>query len=185
MQDAVKWNHRYRRPDRSARCTPRSFLVEQTGALPRHGLALDIAMGAGCNALYLSARGLRVIGLDISEVAVRAARARCPQLHAAVIDLSHFTLPPATFDVIINFYFLDRRLWPIYRRALKPGGVLIIETLTRAMLTRRPEIDPIYLLEPGELQAAFADWHVIAQRETWLNDEDWQRAVASLVVQRP
>jgi hypothetical protein len=38
-QDAVKWNHRYQTPDRAARCRPRSFLIEQTEALPRHGLA--------------------------------------------------------------------------------------------------------------------------------------------------
>ncbi len=185
IQDAVKWNYRYQTPHRSARCTPRSFLIEQAAVLPLHGLALDIAMGLGTNAAFLSARGLRVIGLDISEVAVRTAKARCPQLQAAVVDLSHFTLPPATFDVIVNFYFLDRRLWPLYRRALKPGGVLIIETLTRAMLAVRPEIDPIYLLEPGELRAAFEDWRVVAQRETWLDDEGWQRAVAGLAVQRP
>jgi tellurite methyltransferase len=133
----------------------------------------------------LCEHGLRVIGLDISEVAARAAKARCPNLRMAVVDLSHCTLPADTFDVIINFYFLDRRLWPLYRRALKPGGVLIIETLTCAMLALRPDIDPSYLLEPGELQSAFADWCVIAQRETWLDDEGWRRAVASLVVQRP
>jgi tellurite methyltransferase len=185
MQDAVKWNQRYQAPDRAARCTARSFLLEQAQALPCHGLALDIAMGLGTNAAFLSAHGLRVIGLDISEVAARTAKTRCPSLQAAVVDLSYCTLPPAAFDVIVNFYFLDRRLWPWYRRALKPGGVLIVETLTRAMLAVRPDINPVYLLEPGELQTAFADWRVIAQRETWLADGGWQRAVASLAVQRP
>jgi hypothetical protein len=58
MQDAMKWNHRYRPPESSARSTPRSFLIEQAAALPRCGLALDIAMGLGCNAAYLSMRGL-------------------------------------------------------------------------------------------------------------------------------
>ncbi len=68
----------------------------------------------------------------------------------------------------------------------RSGGVpSLIETLTQAMLAVRPEIDPIYLLKPGELREAFADWRVIAQRERWLDDEGWQRAVASLVVQRP
>jgi len=40
-------------------------------------------------------------------------------------------------------------------------------------------------LKSGELTAAFAGWRVIAQRETWLEGEGWQRVVASLVVQRP
>lgn len=185
MQDALKWNRRYQTLDRAMRCQPRSFLVEQTKALPQRGLALDAAMGTGCNAAYLCERGLRVIGFDISEVAARTAQTRCPNLQTAVVDLSRCTLPADTFDVIINFYFLDRRLWPLYRRALKPGGVLIVETLTRAMLALRPEIDPVYLLEPGELRSAFAGWRVITHRETWLDEGGWRRAVASLVVQRP
>jgi tellurite methyltransferase len=185
VQDAVKWNQRYQTRDRNGAPSPRAFLVEHADVLPRQGRALDVAMGLGGNAAFLLARGLHVIGLDISEVAVRAAKARWPGLQAAVVDLSHFTLPAATFDVIVNFYFLDRRLWPMYRRALKPGGVLIIETLTHEMLTVRPDIDPIYLLKPGELCAAFEDWRVVAQRETWLNDEGWQRAVAGLVGRRP
>ena len=185
MRDAVKWNQRYQTPERATRATPRSCLIEQAEVLPHQGLALDIAMGLGCNAAYLSARGLRVIGLDISEVAVRAATARCPSLHAAVVDLSHFTLPPAMFDVIVNFYFLDRRLWPVYRQALKPGGVLIAETLTCAMQTIRPDIDPVQLLQPGELQATFHDWETITYREAWIDHENCHRAVASLVARRP
>ncbi len=184
IQDAVKWNQRYQTPERSVRATPRLFLTEQAAALPRHGLALDVAMGLGCNATYLAARGLRVIGLDISEVAVRIARARCTSLNVAVVDLSHFTLPPATFDGIVNFYFLDRRLWPVYRQALKPGGVLIMETLTQAMRHIRPDIDPVQLLQPGELHTAFHDWEIVTYREGWINQENWHRAVASLVARR-
>ena len=185
IADAVRWNQRYQTRERAARSTPRSFLLEQTEVLPLHGRALDVAMGLGTNAAFLLARGLRVIGLDISEVAVREAKSRWPQLQAAVIDLSHLALPVATFDVIVNFYFLDRNLWSVYRRALKPGGVLIVETLTRDMASIRPDIDPVYLLEPGELRAAFDDWDIVTYREEWIDQENWCRAVASLVARQP
>ena len=184
-QDAARWNQRYQNRDRNAAPSPRAFLVEQADALPHHGRVLDVAMGLGGNAAFLLARGLQVVGLDISEVAVREAKSRWPDLQVVLADLSRFDLPVAAFDVIINFYFLDRNLWRIYRRALRPGGVLIVETLTRDMASIRPDIDPVYLLEPGELRAAFQDWNIVTYREGWRDDEGWRRAVASLVARRP
>jgi tellurite methyltransferase len=184
-RDAVKWNHRYQTRERHGAISPRAFLVEHADALPRQGRALDVAMGLGGNAAFLRAGGLDVVGIDISEVAAREVKSRWPELHVVLADLSHFGLPSAAFDVIVNFYFLDRRLWPIYRQALRPGGVLIMETLTREMSSIRPDIDPAYLLKPGELQAAFQDWGSVAYREKWIDDGGWHRAVASLVARRP
>ena len=184
-QDAARWNQRYQTRDRNAVPSPRAFLVEQADALPQHGQALDVAMGLGGNAAFLLARGLQVVGLDISEVAVREAKSRWPDLQVVLADLSRFDLPVAAFDVIINFYFLDRKLWPVYRQALKPSGILIIETLTEDMVSVRPDIDPVYLLKSGELRAAFQDWDIVTYREKWIDQEGWQRAVASLVARRP
>jgi tellurite methyltransferase len=185
IQDAVRWNHRYQTRDRSVAPSPRAFLVEHADLLPRDGRALDVAMGLGGNAAFLVARGLNVVGVDLSEVAAREAKARWPDLHVALADLPHLGLPRAAFDVIINFYFLDRGLWPIYRRALRPGGVLIIETLTQDILSLHPDIDPAHLLKPGELRAAFQDWDIVTYREEWIDQEGWHRAVASLVARRP
>ena len=185
MEDAARWNQRYQNKNRKSYRLPRSFLVENAAALPRVGWALDAAMGLGGNAAFLLARGLRVVGLDISEVAVREAKSHLPDLLAVNADLTHFCLPIAAFDVIINFYFLDRNLWSIYRRALRPGGVLIVETLTQDMTRIRPDIDPVYLLEPGELRTAFQDWDIVTYREEWLDEQSWHRAVASLVARRP
>ena len=183
-QDAARWNQRYQNKNQKSYRLPRSFLVENAAALPRVGWALDAAMGLGGNAAFLLARGLQVVGLDISEVAVREAKSHLPDLLAVNTDLAHFCLPTAAFDAIINFYFLDRSLWPLYRQLLKPGGVLIIETLTEEMLTGRPDIDPTYLLKPGELYTAFQDWTVLTYREGWVDQDGWQRAVASLVVRQ-
>ena len=183
-QDAARWNQRYQNKDRKSYQLPRAFLVENAAALPRAGWALDVAMGLGGNASFLLARGLRVVGLDISEVAVREAKSHLPNLLAVNADLTHFCLPSASFDAIINFYFLDRSLWPLYWQLLKPGGVLIIETLTEEMLTVRPDIDPVYLLKPGELYATFQDWIVLIYREGWIDQDGWRRHVASLVARR-
>ncbi len=181
--DAIKWNERYRS---NAFQSPREFLIEQASHLPQHGVALDIAMGAGGNAGFLIDRGLRVIGVDVAEVGVRRARQRWPQIDAAVIDLERYRWPACAFDVILNFYYCQRDLWPQLRSMLKPGGVLIFETLTRDMLQTRPDYNPDYLLTPDELRCAFADWDVLVYREDWIDiGGHWPRAVASLVARRP
>ena len=184
--DAVKWNERYRVNAEPAFQQPRDFLIEQAAHLPARGLALDVAMGLGGNAGFLIERGLKVIGLDVSEVGARRAKARWPSLRAAVVDLSCFELPAMSVDVVLNFYFLQRALWPRYRRVLRSGGVLIMETLTIDNLLHRPDYNPAYLLQPAELRGAFADWDVITYREGWLDRGGrWPRAVASLVARKP
>ena len=186
-EDAERWNARYREDERYRRdAPPRRFLVENADCLPRQGLALDAAMGLGGNAGFLLERGLRVVGVDVSWVAVRRARTRLPGLMAVAADLTRFSLPEERFDVILNFYYLQRDLWAAYRRALRPGGILVIETLSQEMGAMRPDIDPQYLLQPGELQAAFSDWRILAYREGWVESETRHpKAVASLVACRP
>ncbi len=184
--DAHRWDERYRQDLQSRSRSPRPLLVENAGRLPVGGLALDVAMGPGTNAAYLLERGLQVVGVDVSAVAVGWAKARWPELMAVVADLNHFCLPGDTFDVVLNFYYLQRELWSAYRRILKPGGLLLIETFTQDMLAVKGEIDPQYLLEPGELRAAFQDWDILVYREGWVNsDHGNRRAVASLAARRP
>jgi hypothetical protein len=182
--DALKWNDRYRAGVEAAFDQPRSFLIEAEKFLPRAGLALDVAMGLGGNAAFLIERGLRVIGFDVSEVAVRRAKDRLPTLMAAIIDLERFDLPAARFDAVINFYYLQRDLWPLYRRVIRSGGVLIMETLLQD--GSRSDVRPDYLLQPDELRRAFADWDILIYREGLQGQDcDSARAVASLVVRKP
>jgi tellurite methyltransferase len=187
IEDAERWNARYQEDERYlGDVPPRRFLVENAGSLPRQGLALDAAMGLGGNAGFLLERGLQVVGVDISWVAARQAKRRLPGLMAAVADLTRFRLPDEHFDVILNFYYLQRELWAKYRQMLRPGGILVIETLTQEMVGIRPDIDPQFLLYPGELRTAFDDWQILAYREGWVESETRHpKAVASLIASRP
>jgi tellurite methyltransferase len=182
ISDAHRWNQRYQQDKFKTPGSPRPFLVQNAGYLPMRGLALDAAMGRGNNTEFLLERGLRVMGVDISVVAVSSAKARFPTLMALVADLTHFYIPQNTFDLIINFYYLQRDLLPVYQRALRPGGILVFESLTEKMLEQSPDIDPKYLLAPGELQGAFRNMQILVYREGWLlDDRGRSRAVASLV----
>jgi len=183
IEDASRWDQRYAQDQRFRTFTqPRQFLVEHAGWLPEGGLALDIAMGLGGNAAFLLERGLRVVGLDISWVALQRARQRLPDLMAVQADLTRFSLPSRTFDIILNFYYLERNLWVDYCRWLKPGGILIVETLTQDMLAIQPDIDPAFLLKPGELLLAFRNLEILAYREgRQVSRNGHISAVASLV----
>lgn len=161
--DAARWNHRYVEDgDRWRKRAPRSLLLDFAHLLPTTGLALDAAAGVALHGLFLAKRGLHVIALDVSEVGLRLAQQMAQErglwLETAVLDLSHPWLPANTFDVIVNFRFLERATFPVYRRALKPGGLLFFETF----LKTQPNVDyPHHYLNPGELRAAFGDFEIL------------------------
>jgi tellurite methyltransferase len=187
LEDAQRWNERYLEESRYKSFTkPRPFLVQNLARLPKKGLALDVAMGLGGNAELLLQHGLDVIGVDISNVALRQAKQRLPNLMAVRADLTRFFIPPHTFDVILNFFYLQRDLWPAYLAGLNPGGWLVIETLTRDMRDRLTDIDPKYLLAPGELRKAFPTLETQRYFEGWTeSDSGHPRAVACLLARKP
>ncbi len=184
--DAARWDARHRLNLDQPAGSPRELLFENAHLLPRGGWALDAAMGRGAAAGFLLAHGLNVIGVDISPVAVRAARDEWPGLHAIRADLTAFELRAASLDVIVSFYYLERTLWPAFRRMLRPGGVLILETLSAAMQVSMPDVDPAHLLAHGELLDAFAEWEVLVYREGWTRPPGRSaRATAAIVARRP
>lgn len=188
-EDQQRWDERYREDIRYQQVIqPHSFLVEHAHLLPAGGLAIDFATGLGANAGFLLERGFRVIGVDISPVALRRARRVFPDLIAVQADLERFpfALPANGVDVILNFFYLQRELFPVYARALRPGGLLVMETLTRDFQAVHPEIEGRYLLQPGELRAAFRDLEILDYREGWNEGrQGHRRATAAVVARKP
>ena len=68
-----RWDKRWAGERAHASTEPSAFLVGEVAALPV-GRALDVACGAGRNAVWLARRGWQVTAVDFSEVALRAAR---------------------------------------------------------------------------------------------------------------
>lgn len=183
--DAKKWNKRYHEEGEDwLEKSPRQLLLDYAELLPTQGLGLDAAAGVANNGTFLAQKGMKVIALDISENALRLAikRAREEKLpiSAAVYDLSSPWLPTDYFDVIVNFRFLERATFPIYRSSIKRGGLLFFETY----LQMDPDTThPDYYLKPGELIRAFQDFEIIHWKE--IDGPGVKRASAQLVARKP
>ena len=185
QSDSIRWNERYREPQYENPLPPRRLLVDNASLLPKGGRALDIAAGTGRNAHFLETHGFQVIGVDVSWQALRRAARFAPASHWVLADLERFSVPDNSFDVILNFYYLQRNLWPVFCRALRPGGLLFFETLTQAMRSHRPDLQDCNLLAAGELETAFPLMETLHYSEGWVvSDHGKQKAVASLIARR-
>lgn len=184
-EDAERWNARYRESSNIPIDVPRDLLVNFSHLLPTSGWGLDIATGRGANAIFLSQRGLEVVAIDISWVALYSTHLRWPSLHLILADLTEYPLPCREFDVILNFYYLNRSLFPLVSSRLKSGGLLFIETLTEKMEEIFPNrIDPMYLLQEGELYNIFCDWEILYYNEGITQGHSGLKAIASLVARK-
>lgn len=149
---------------------PHPLLTEHPQLLTG-GTALDLACGMGQDAIWLAHHGYRVIGVDISRVALEIARSNAidqgveKDLLFVNADLNHWFMPLNAFDLICVFRFLDRCLFPAIRDALRPGGLLFYNTRHQGLCCRDPGANPEYLLVQGELRNAFGDWLILYYRE--------------------
>lgn len=142
------------------------YLVERLPSIPR-GRALDLAAGFGREAVHLAIEGFQVEAWDVAAEALAAARALAARhgvaITTAVRDLEAPEPPAigAPWDLIVCFRYLHRPLLPWIARALAPGGHLLYETF-RAGQERfgRPRRGR-FLLEPGELRAAFSGLQIL------------------------
>ena len=149
QSDKQKWDKKYARSDQTN--PPSELLVQYWESAPM-GHALDLACGLGRHALFLAEKGFELDAVDISPIGL--ARINHPRIKTIEADLDTWPIPANAYELIINFNFLDRRLFPAIAKALKPGGVLIFET---ALLENTHIRTESFKLHPGELKAAFSD----------------------------
>jgi tellurite methyltransferase len=182
--DRETWNARY--GDEEGPVGPSPFLVALDPVLPSRGRALDVAGGTGRHSIWLARRGLLVTLADVSDLAIwmaeRRARAAGVSIEAMRIDLEASPLPPGSWDVILNFYFLHRPLLAALPGALGSGGWLVVAHPTRSNLARHARPGPDHLLEDGELPTLVRGLEIVSYEEGWCESG---RHEARLVARRP
>jgi tellurite methyltransferase len=144
--------------------TPAPLLAEVSELVPP-GRALDLACGAGRNALYLARLGWQVVAVDASAAAIRIVREQAAAagltLDTRVADLEQggFAIEPGAYDLICDFFYLDRALFPLIREGVRPGGLCAAEIHLREATPHR------FVLEPGELRREFEGWEILYYSE--------------------
>jgi len=164
---------------------PAQFLIENIDLLPK-GRALDVAMGAGRNAIYLAKMGFDVEGVDMSPEAVsntlESARKASVTMRAQIADLDgDYHIEKGVFDVIICFNYLQRSLIPQIKDGLRKGGMVVYETFIVDQVQFGKPKNPDYLLRHNELLDMFRDFRCLRYREGVFES---RKAIASIVAQK-
>jgi 2-polyprenyl-3-methyl-5-hydroxy-6-metoxy-1,4-benzoquinol methylase len=181
--DRQHWEGRYAAEDAPVRRAVDRWLASQAAHIDERAAlvlaagrpapqALDVACGAGGTLCWLAERGWEVTGVDISATALSLARSRLQAAgvvqRATLVEGDLDTWRPAGegYDLVTCFYFLDRRLWPLLRDAVRPRGLLCLHTYHTGRLADRPGTNPAHLLQPHELEALAEGWgwRVLASR---------------------
>ena len=185
--DRTRWDERHSgrptaRPARPEAITDRPAILEE---VPTAGRALDLACGTGAVTLWLAERGLDVVAVDVSPVAIDLAARAADELAlgervtARVVDLDdgigEAIRGGAPYDVVVCQRFRDRRLYAPIVDLLVPGGLAIVTVLSTVGLDGEPGD---FHAAPGELTAAFGDLDV----DVLLDREG--DGLASIVVRR-
>jgi SAM-dependent methyltransferase len=182
FSDRLKWNEKYRQRDYPVEP---SEIVKAYFSLAPGTEALDIAAGSGRNALFLAGAGFTVDAVDISYDGLALLKDRHRAVRAICADLDRFDITNDRYDLILNILFLNRRLFPQIREGLKPGGLLIFETLLEPL----GDADPSrhcrdYFLKENELLHSFLSLRILFYREQRDSGQGHDRRLASLVAMR-
>lgn len=183
-RDREIWEGRY--ATATAGDSPSEFLTAHADRLV--GRVLDVAGGGGRNALFLARRGNWVDLIDIAFGALQTARRVAIheglELRAVQADLERFPLPVAVYDAVINIRYLQRSLFAPLQRAVRPGGLIVFETFLIDQKSIGHPRNPDFLLQHGELRAAFANCEVLDYAEG-LFDTQPPAYLARLLARRP
>jgi SAM-dependent methyltransferase len=177
MSELERWEARFSAPGYLFGTEPNAFLKSKAHLLKAGQKVLSIADGEGRNGVFLASLGLDVLATDISPTALAKsqalAKARGVKLRTELADLETWPWPVEAFDVIVGIFFqflppaLRQRVFANIKRALKPGGLLLIEGYGLGQLqykTGGPS-EPEQLYTRPMLEEAFADFSSIEIEE--------------------
>ncbi len=190
--DSERWNERYANGAYGERTHPAVLLEDWLHVVPS-GRALDIACGAGRNAVFLAAGGFEVTGVDISTAALELAATRADQAGLAICWQQHDLDEPLSvvdpYALIIVVRYADAALVTELTKALQPGGVLLVEAHLGGEKFTTEVGGPgseRFRLAPGQLAAACAGLEVLHSREDQIRDPDGRlMALAQFVGRSP
>ena len=136
MGEFERWQTRYSVPEYIFGTEPNFFLERCKSLLPKPGKVLVVADGEARNGVWLAEQGLDVHSIDFSPAAQEKARTlaktRGVTLKIEHTDVHAFPYPEGAYDVVCEIFTQfstpgeRARKWAGMKKALKPGGLLIL-----------------------------------------------------------
>jgi SAM-dependent methyltransferase len=136
--------------------------------LPAGAKVLDLCCGQGRHSLELARRGFRVVGVDLSEALLYAARKRAESeglsvtfLHCDMREIDFADEFDAVINMFTSFGYLeseaeDEKVLGKVAQALKSGGKFLLDVVNRDRLVRD--------FQAREWHAADEGWLVLEER---------------------
>lgn len=165
-----EWYNDTFRKNRGFSHEPNQLLIDTVrGATP--GVALDLAMGQGRNALYLASQHWTVTGVDLSDEGIRIAREEAEQRDLSIetinTDIDKWDFGENRYDLVTMFYAGDHVKWiEKIRTSLRKGGLFVVESWAK----EAP--DSPYGFAEGQLAALFEGYEILHD-QTVEGAPDW------------
>lgn len=181
------WDERYASGNYSLE-TPHQLLLKLAENLPP-GKALDLACGAGRHANFLAEKGWDVKAVDNSAAGIEIAKQRAAgkginvDFCFADLEKSEFIIKPDAYDLICDFYYLQREIFPKIKAGVKVGGTVVSVILIYA----KGESHEGFRLKEGELLEYFADFEILHYHETSVTNKasgHHHRQTAEIIAKR-
>jgi cyclopropane fatty-acyl-phospholipid synthase-like methyltransferase len=170
------WNERFAQPGFLFGTEPARFLVEHENYLKEAQSALAVADGEGRNSIYLAKKGLRVTAFDSSDVALEKAKKLAAdhnvEVNHQLSGVEDWDWAENAYDLVVAIFiqfagpdFRDQ-IFADMKKALKPGGVLLLHGYTPKQITYGtggpPFVENMYTEEI--LQNGFGDMEILELR---------------------
>lgn len=189
------WDERYATDDYIFGTAPNVFLASQAGLIRSGMRALAIADGEGRNGVWLAEQGAQVLAIDVSPVALEKARKLAEErrviLEFEQADVLNWDWPEETYNLVAAIFIQfappperDRIIAGI-RRALKPGGLLILQGYTPKQLEFATGGPPgaANMYTADLLRKWFGDWDIthLNEHESFINEGTHHHGMSALI----
>ena len=173
--------------------TPNQYVRRLPEIIPPPAQVLDLGVGEGRNALFLTQLGYSVTGVDICDVAIGKLRRTVPKgltMKAVVADITQFEFE-GLYDVIISNAVLQlvdgneiQGLIERIQQHTKPGGINLLTVFSDTDPARSTSPNLTFFSEE-QLKGHYTSWNLITlehyiKRETHgqLHEHDFLALIA-------
>ena len=188
------WDERFSQPEPVYGEAPNAFLAAQSSRFRPGMKVLVPGDGYGRNGIWLAKQGFRVHTVDLSSVGVERAR-RLAEATGVVMtieqaDLSIWNWPVEQFDGVFSIFLhlppeVRTKVHASMLRALKPGGLIILENFSPAQLQHSSggpkQVELLYTAEMLRQDFAPAIALELEEKETQVNEGHMHSGLAGVV----